>query len=54
MTIQFLFFTIFCLLAIVGMFVLEIKYPNENTTEFFNEKLFIIKKFVNKASKYFS
>ena len=54
MTIGLFLYIMFCFIAIVGLLFLEIKYPSEITTEFFNRKLFIIKKFVNRASKHFS
>lgn len=53
MNIYLIVYVVFVIGVIVGLFMLEIKYPSEITTEFFNNKIFFIRKILNKFASHF-
>jgi len=46
-------YLIFCLSGITAVLILEIIFPSDNTIEFFNNKVTLIRKLLNKVTKHF-
>lgn len=53
MNIQLALFIFFVVAVVITLFILEIKYPSEITIEFFNSKIFSIRKILNKFASHF-